>query len=108
MKRLNLNHFVRVKLTDHGKDIYYHQYDELNKFMEARGIAPIVPSYPKVDENGYSEMQLWHFIQLYGPHIGMAMPNVIENMSLYIDERDLDEVNAPMEAVIPLQTKEEL
>lgn len=107
MKKLNLNHFVRVKFTDHGKDIYYHQYDALIEFMKAKGIDPIVPSYPKVDENGYSSMQLWQFIELYGSHIGMCKPNVIEDLYIYIDERDLDEVDAPLEAVIPLRTKEE-
>lgn len=106
MKKLNLNHFVKVKFTDHGKDIFYHQYDEHNKLMKQRGIKPIVPIYPKVDENGYSSMQLWRFINLYGPHIFMGAPNVIEDLYIYIDERDLDEVDAPLEAVIPLQPKE--
>lgn len=27
---INLNDFVKFKLTDKGKDIYYHQYDEIN------------------------------------------------------------------------------
>lgn len=107
MKKLNLNNYVRVKLTDHGKDIYYHQFDLLIEHMKARGLCPISPSYPKVDKNGYSAMQLWCFIELYGPHIGMGKPNVIEDLNLYIDERDLDEVDAPPEAIIPLRTKED-
>ena len=107
MKKLNLNHFVRVKFTDHGKDIYYHQNDELNKIMEARGLPPLTPTYPKVDENGYSTMQLWSFMQLFGPHILMGAPNVIEDLNIYIDERDLDEVDAPLEAILPLRTKED-
>lgn len=105
MKKLNLNNFVKVKFTDHGKDIYYHQYDGLIELMKARGVKPIQPSYPTVDEDGYSTMQLWCFIELYGPHIGMCKPNVIEDLNIYIDERDLDEVDAPLEAVIPLLTK---
>ena len=106
MKKLNLNQFVRVKFTDLGKDIYYHQYDELIAVMKDRGVKPISPSYPPVDKDGYSTMQLWCFIELYGPHIGMCKPNVIEDLYIYIDERDLDEVDAPLEAVIPLRTKE--
>lgn len=107
MKKLNLNHVVKVKFTDHGKDIYYHQFDGLIQAMEARGVRSITPSYPKVDKNGYSSMQLWQFIELYGPHIGMCKPNVIEDLYIYIDERDLDEVDAPLEAVIPLRPKED-
>ena len=107
MKKLNLNHSVKVKLTDHGKDIYYHQYDFLIEAMKARGINSITPSYPPVDKDGFSSMQLWCFIELYGPHIGMCKPNVIEDLYIYIDERDLAEVDEPLEAVIPLHTKED-
>lgn len=107
MKKLNLNQHVKVKLTDLGKDIYYHQFDGLIEAMKARGVNPITPSYPPVDKDGFSTMQLWCFIELYGPHIGMCKPNVIEDLNIYIDERDLDEVDAPLEAVIPLRTKED-
>lgn len=107
MKKLNLNQVVKVKFTDHGKDIYYHRYDRLIEVMKAKGVKPISPSYPEVDESGYSTMQLWQFIALYGPHIGMCKPNVIEDLYIYIDERDLDEVDAPVEAIFPLRTKED-
>lgn len=33
MKKLDLNSLIRVKLTDYGKDIYYHRFDEVNKFI---------------------------------------------------------------------------
>lgn len=29
MKKINFNSIVKVKLTDFGKDIYYHKDDEL-------------------------------------------------------------------------------
>lgn len=28
LKKLNMNDYIRVKLTDHGKDIYYHRFDD--------------------------------------------------------------------------------
>ena len=46
MKKLNLNCIIKVKLTDYGKDIFYHQYDELNK---ASGRTIIKPHFPDVD-----------------------------------------------------------
>lgn len=55
MKKLNINHVIRVQLTDHGKDIFYHKDDGLNKFF---GTEMIKPEYPKVDENGFTEFQL--------------------------------------------------
>lgn len=66
--KINLNEFIKVKLTDLGKDIYYHWYN-INRF-------------PEIDENGYTRFQLWDFIQLYGKHIGMAFPNVIEPIEI--------------------------
>ena len=83
--KINLNDVVRFKLTDHGKDIYFHQYDELNEFLKEKGAEPIGSRYPKEDEEGYSKMQLWQFIELYGNHMGMAKPNVIEPLDLLFE-----------------------
>lgn len=82
---INLNEFVKFKLTDHGKDIYFHQYDGLNESLKAKGLRRLEPAYPEVDENGYSKMQLWSFIELYGSYIGMTKPNVIEPLELIFE-----------------------
>ena len=80
--RLNLNDNIRVKLTEHGKDIYYHQYDRINKLL---GREVCKPSYPEVDEDGYTTFQLWCFMELYGVHMGMTLPNVIEPLDIVFD-----------------------
>ena len=80
--RLSLNDSIRVKLTDFGKDIYYHQYDRLNNEF---GRQICKPSMPKVDEDGYTTFQLWCFMELYGVHMGMTWPNVIEPLDLVFD-----------------------
>ena len=49
---INLNDFVRVKLNDYGKEIFYHQFDELNK---KSGREVIKPYFPKVDDKGYTK-----------------------------------------------------
>lgn len=85
--RLNLNDNIRVKLTEHGKDIYYHQYDRTNKLL---GREVCKPSYPKVDEDGYTTFQLWCFIELYGIHMGMTLPNVIEPLDIVFDEPTIE------------------
>lgn len=69
MKTLNINKAVKVKLTNLGKDLYYHQYD---KFNIHSGKPSIQPSYPKVDENGYTSFQLWELMQLYGQSLTMG------------------------------------
>ena len=77
--RINLNEPIKVKLTDWGKEIYYHQYDRTNQ-IAGREICK--PKFPKEDENGYTEFQLWYFIELYGEHMGITLPNVIEPLEI--------------------------
>jgi len=77
--RINLNEPIKVKLTDWGKEIYYHQYDRIN---QVAGREMCKPKFPKEDENGYTEFQLWCFIELYGMHMGMTLPNVIEPLEI--------------------------
>ena len=83
---LNLNDTIKVKLTDHGKDIYYHRFDNLIE----TGVK-FTPKMPKVDADGYTKFQLWDFIQLYGQHIDMIKPNVIEPINIVIDGKNLKE-----------------
>ena len=47
--RINLNEPIKVKLTDWGKEIYYHQYDRVNQ-VAGREICK--PKFPREDENG--------------------------------------------------------
>lgn len=92
MKKLNLNSLVRVKLTDYGEHIYFHRFDECNKFIEKNGGTPLAPSYPEKDENGFTEFLLWKFIELYGPYIHMGAKNVIVPLDIYVDDYDLETV----------------
>lgn len=90
MKKLNMNNYIKVKLTPLGIDIFYHQYDDLNKAIIQRGGKPIERRMPIIDKDGFTEFQLWCFIQLYGNYIGLAMKNVVEDVSIYIDEKFLE------------------
>lgn len=92
MKKLNLNDSVKVKLTPLGADIYYHQFDDVNEQIASRGGKRIEPHMPQVDKDGYTKFQLWHFIEMYGEHLGIGKPNVISDMNFYISEDDLCEV----------------
>ena len=77
--KINLNETIKVKLTPYGAEIYYKQFDELNKKY---GREIFNPQMPRIDKDGYTEFQLWHFIELYGQHIGMCKPNVIEPLDI--------------------------
>lgn len=88
MKKLNLNCIIKVRLTDYGKDIFYHQYDELNR---ASGRTIIKPRFPDVDSDGFSKFQLWDFMHVYGKHMMLAAPEVIKPLNIYIEDEDLDD-----------------
>ena len=81
--RINLNETIKVKLTNFGKEVYYHQHDEFNKFV---GKEMCKPSYPKEDEDGYTEFQLWRFMELYGAYMNIALQNVIDPIEIVYDE----------------------
>lgn len=82
---LNLNDIIRVKFTDYGKDIYYHQYDNLI----GQGVN-ISRSYPKVDDKGYTDIQLWVFMNTFGSHLKLGMMNqIIEDNTIYIKEESI-------------------
>lgn len=77
--RINLNENVKVHLTDLGKEIYYHRFDELNQKC---GRIVCKPSFPKEDADGLTQFQLWVFIELYGNYMGMTKPNVIAPLEI--------------------------
>ena len=80
---VNLNDSIKVKLNDRVKDIYYHQFDDV---IEQYPQCNIKPSMPKIDENGYTEFQIWYFMELYGKYIGMTKPSVLETLNVIINE----------------------
>lgn len=69
--KINLNDSVKVKLTDAGKDIFYHQNDELNEAIRQIGGRPVAARMPEVDADGYTSFQLHTLMEIYGPHIAM-------------------------------------
>lgn len=77
--RINLNELIKVKLTDLGKDIYYHRFDDVNRRV---GRVYITPRFPDVDEDGYTSFQLWDFMNVYGKYMALASPNVIEPLEI--------------------------
>ena len=97
MKKINLNSFIYVKLTDYGRQVYidYHE----NIISQAT-----VDSYKKryveiakrvleenTNSNGYSEFQLHEFMNIFGSHMYTGSENVVENVSFYIKDSDIEE-----------------
>ena len=76
MMKINLNDSIKVKLTPKGVDIYYHQFDEVNEAIVAKGCKPLERLMPRIDEDGYTTFRLWHFMELYGScmTVGCELP----------------------------------
>lgn len=84
--KLNLNDQVKVKLTPLGAEIYYNRYDFLKSSIRAIGGVCAEPKMPKIDEDGYTEMTMWQFIELYGKDIGKINREVINPLDIIIAE----------------------
>ena len=65
----NINNYVKVKLTEKGKYIYYHQFDDMNEDILKMGGKPLNPIELKYDDDGYTEFQMWHFMEIFGKHL---------------------------------------
>lgn len=84
MCSLNMNCIVKVKLNDKGRDIYYHQFDKYNQPDLFK------PRFPKVDETGYSEFQLWNLMEIFGEYMKMGCETPFDNLNVYIEADDLE------------------
>lgn len=92
MKKFNLNDYVKVKLTPRGVDIYFHRYDDTNEYILSHGGKPLERRMPRIDKDGFTEFQLWEFIQLYGNYIGPCNESVTTDIFLYLKDDDLKNV----------------
>lgn len=80
---INLNECVKFKLTDYGKDLYYHRYDELNKRF---GREVIPPRFPAEDNDGYTTMQLWDLMNFAGPHMVVGNQKLFKPLEITLCE----------------------
>lgn len=92
MKALNINSIIKVKLTVKGIDIFYHQYDEINKKLKEFGCNAFEPCMPQIDEQGYTEFQLHEFMNLYGQYMVIGLQEVIKPLNIYIKDEDIKEI----------------
>jgi len=65
--KFNINEFVKVKLTDHGRQQYIEWYFSLYKGNPPYSFIPM-----EEDENGYSKWQMWKLMQVFGANISIG------------------------------------
>lgn len=69
---MNINDFVKVKLTEYGKDILREKHENLRKRL------PKMWEYsgPIVDEEGYTKFQMWDLMKTFGPYMQLGNPQI--------------------------------
>jgi hypothetical protein len=91
-KSFNINYNVRVKLTEHGKQMLEQDH---NEFFRSIGRLEKFPYKPRQeDENGYVKFQLWELMKHLGMYCGLGREMPFDTVIL-IDENDLKEVKGP-------------
>lgn len=80
--RINLNDFVRFKLTDRGREIFQHHLDDALKYLPDVDRSKLEQA---TDFNGYKKMQLHRFMNIFGPYLMNGAPVPVENVEIIYD-----------------------
>lgn len=71
----NINDWVRVKLTEHGRNILYHENLRINAFIKERNSEAVdIPFHLNEDAEGWSHWQLWSLMARFGSTMSMVTP----------------------------------
>ena len=79
---INLNDFVRFKLTDRGREIFEHHLDDALKYLPDVDRGKLEQA---TDFNGYKKMQLHRFMNIFGPYLMNGAPVPVENVEIIYD-----------------------
>ena len=80
----NINNWIKVKLTDKGREILQNYWNRIcSKFPQ---LDPD-PSYfaTHTDADGYTRFQLWEFMQIFGEHLCLGSPLYVENNEILFE-----------------------
>lgn len=81
--QININQHVYFKPTEEGIKILKDRHDELNKEIEIFGGEPLPSFKLDTDQNGYCCMQMWTFMQIFGPYISVTGRTLFETNILF-------------------------
>ena len=83
---VNLNDMIKVKLTKEGLKAYSEYNQECNNRLIDSKCNYRFNLTPRIDSDGYSTFQLWHFIQIFGYKMYVGGESVIEENKIIIGE----------------------
>jgi len=74
----NVNNHVRVKLNDIGYQRLAILWNELAKYSPSLGRMVADDFKKEADSEGYTDFQMWDFMQTFGPTISQSGPMYFE------------------------------
>jgi len=83
MKEFNINDYIKVKLTKHGQKIHISYYEKFDTYGVNKKFYK-----PEIDNEGYTEYQLWEFMNIFGEHMFNGADQLIENNLIYFIQED--------------------
>ena len=92
MKEFNINDYVNIKLTEAGIAILKRRHDNILKAYAGNPeVLKTLGEFktPEVDENGYTQMQMWEVMQAFGNYMYNGDPNIPFEMNIAISEEYL-------------------
>ena len=84
----NINDSIKVRLTKEGVILYYKYYEDLCERMKSYGASYDYMPKLKVDKEGYTEFQMWVFMEMFGQHFHLGIDGPIETTVLIKVEVD--------------------
>ena len=66
----NVNDYVRVRLTDRGRQIHRENFRKLNATLVLHADIKYTP--PPEDADGWSEWQMWDLMSTFGEHMWLS------------------------------------
>ena len=84
MKTLNLNTYVKVKLTKFGEEIYSHQFD-----WAIGRLQSFERPLPATDEDGFITIELWRLFEIYGKYVACGRDQIFKGSVIYLNEDGL-------------------
>lgn len=95
----NINDFVRVRLTERGRQLHLQNYYRLRRIIPCDVEYPYTP--PKEDAEGWSEWQLWVLMREFGAAMNNGSEPVFDTTIRIVRDTTLPEqVAAPIEMLL--------
>jgi hypothetical protein len=79
----NINDSVKVKLNDLGREIHKNDWVRVLGKNDRFTYHP-----PEEDADGWSRHQMWHLMEIFGPHIGLGKVLPFNSVIEIIDRKE--------------------